>query len=91
MLPKAPDELPLDEILYQGFGGYHVLRNDKVFYWAEANLQWTEFKTLADIEQEARKAPEEKWEVILNNPLRGATWQRFEGRWLLTETNQEFA
>ena len=45
-----------------------------------------------DIEKEIHGESKDKWEVILNNPLRCATWERkHKGHWELTETNQGFA
>lgn len=89
--PRTEDALALDTVLYQGFGGYHVEKDGEVFYWGGSNVEWDSFKTLADIEIDAKQAPEARWTVVLNNPLRGATWERHDGSWHLIETNQGFA
>ena len=90
--PGSADVLEMDTVLYNGFGGYQVQKNDDVFYCGDPNAEWDDFKTLEEIEKEAAKTPEEKWKVILSNPLRGATWERQkDGHWILTETNQGFA
>lgn len=89
--PQTEDILPMDTVLYQGFGGYHVEKDSKTFYWGDSNLEWEEYKTLADIEKEAKKSPRSEWRVILNNPLRGATWERKKDSWVLIETNIGFA
>jgi hypothetical protein len=90
--PQTEDILQMDTVLYNGFGGYSVNRNGKLFYQGDSNEDFDNFKTLQQIEAEAQRTPEDKWEVILNNPLRGATWERgISGHWILTKTNQGFA
>jgi len=90
--PGNEDILDMNEVLYQGFGGYHVKRNGKIFYIGDSNLEWEKYKTLKDIEKSAKKDPKAKWQVILDNPLRGAIWERNKnGEWLLKETNLGFA
>lgn len=81
----------MDTVLYNGFGGYHVMKGKELFYICDSRGEWDSFLTLADIEVEAKKNPKSKWQVILNNPLRGATWTRKKGRWVLTDTNAGFA
>jgi len=89
--PRTEDKLDLDTVLYNGFGGYHVEYNGEVMYSGDCNGEWESFKTLEQIEQQARKT-KGIWQVILNNPLRGATWTRKgKDNWVLTETNQGFA
>lgn len=89
--PRTEDLLEMGTVLYQGFGGYHVKKDEEIFYWADSDLEWKKYKTLADIEKSAKRSPKSKWIVILNNPLRGATWERKRGKWYLIETNQGFA
>jgi hypothetical protein len=89
--PGSDDILALDTVLYQGFGGYHVEKDGEVYYWPDSNLEWDAFKTLADIEKAAKRHPKSIWHVVLNNPLRGAIWERRRGSWHLIETNCGFA
>lgn len=51
-----------------------------------------EFRRLG-IEKEAELEPDAKWEVVLFNPLEGATWLRDKETkvWRCTERNQGFA
>jgi hypothetical protein len=82
----------MDTVLYQGFGGCYVRKDDKVYYWADSNLKWEDFKKASDIEKDAARDPGHKWEIILDNPLRDTTWERqAREHWVLTETNQGFA
>ena len=81
----------MDTVLYNGFGGYHVVHNDECVYVGDANGEWESFKTMADIEKKARRNAAGVWRVILMNPLRGATWGRRRGKWHLIETNRGFA
>lgn len=93
--PQNEDILSMDEVLYNGFGGYHVMMNSELYYVGDPQGDWESFKTLADIEKEVQRInsefPRTRWKVILNNPLRGATWTRRKGKWVLTDTNQGFA
>jgi len=90
--PESEDVLAMDTVLYYGFGGYSVRKNGKLFYEGDPAGEWESFKTLKQIERQAKKEPKAKWEVKLDNPLRGATWQRNKnGEWILKETNQGFA
>lgn len=90
--PRTGDILGIDTVLYNGFGGYHVEKDGQTYYQGDPNGEWERFKTLAQIEEEAKKDPHVLWKVILNNPLRGAVWGRKEnGEWILLETNQGFA
>lgn len=89
--PGTDEHLDMDTVLYQGFGGYHVEKDGEIYYWADSDLEWEQYKTLADIEKEAKRTPGSVWRVILNNPLRGATWERKRGVWHLKDHNNGFA
>lgn len=81
----------MDTVLYNGFGGYKVMFNKEIYFVGDPNGDWDSFPTLRKFEMEARKKPG-RWEIILDNPLRGATWFRTaEDVWTLIETNQGFA
>jgi hypothetical protein len=89
--PGTEDLLDLKTRLYQGFGGYYVKKNGKLFFAGDPNGKWKDFPTLQKFENLARKS-RAKWEVILSNPLRGATWRRKgKNEWALVETNLGFA
>jgi hypothetical protein len=89
--PRTEDTLPLNTRLYYGFGGYSVLKNGKHFYSGDPQGEWKSFPTLRKFENIARKI-KAKWEVKLDNPLRGATWRRKEKNlWILIESNNGFA
>lgn len=85
--------LDIDTILYNGFGGYAVYKDNEIYYQGNPNEEWENFRTLRQIDRIAKKDPHHIWTVVLNNPLRGATWGRKEttGEWILLETNQGFA
>lgn len=90
--PGTHDLLPLDEVLYMGFGGYTVTKDGNLYYEGDPNGAWEGFKTLAEIEVEAAKEPDADWRVVLNNPMRGGTWQRHGAEeWVLVESNMGFA
>lgn len=91
LCPSSEDILAMNEVLYNGFGGYSVYKNNKLYYSGDPQGEWNSFKTLKDIEKVAKKE-KGSWKVVLDSPLRGATWRRNEvGQWILKETNQGFA
>lgn len=89
--PGSEDTLSMKEVLYNGFGGYAVYKNNKLYYVGEPDEKWENYKILKDIEKVAKKE-RGSWKVVLSNPLRGATWRRNKvGEWTLKETNLGFA
>lgn len=91
--PQTEEMLDLDTVLYNGFGGYKVTKNSKTFYEADPSVElpWEKYWKLSKIEKIAQNQ-RGKWRVILNNPLRGATWERKgKNKWVLIESNQGFA
>ena len=89
--PGSEDVLTMNEVLYNGFGGYSVYKNNKHYYEGDPQGEWESFKILKDIEKVAKKE-KGSWKVVLNSPLRGATWRRNKkGQWILKETNLGFA
>ena len=89
--PGSPDLLPLDTVLYYGFGGYTVRKDGKDYWAGDPQGKWESFPSLTEFEKIARRV-KGSWEVALDNPLRGAVWRR-KGKdtWVLIETNQGFA
>lgn len=91
--PASEDLLSLDTILYNGFGGYSVYKNNKVFYEGDPSdgVDFESYWKLRKIEKVAQKT-KGAWKVVLYTPLRGATWRRRgKNKWVLTETNLGFA
>jgi hypothetical protein len=90
--PGNHELLEMDTELYQGFGGYMVTKDDKLFYMGDPQGEWGSFKTLANIEQEACREPNADWRVHLDLPLRDAVWQRHGPKeWVLIKTGLGFA
>lgn len=90
--PGNHDTLAMDEVLHNGFGGYRVTKDGKTFYEGDPQGEWESFKTLADIEVEARKEPEADWRVHLDLPLRSGEWQRHgDDEWVLINSGLGFA
>ncbi len=88
--PQTEDILTMDTVLYNGFGGYSVYKNNKHFYSGDPQGEWDSYKTLKEIEKFAKKE-KGSWKIVLNSPLRGATWRRNKiGKWILKETNLGF-
>lgn len=91
--PKTEDELPLDTVLYNAFGGYRVYKNKKLYFCEDPaeHKAWEDNKKLSDLEAEVIAAPKARWQIVLDLPLRGAVWNRKGHRWVLVSTNRGFA
>ena len=91
-LPE-PEILEMDTVLYQGFGGYTVTKNDELHYMGDSDQDWDSFRTLRSIEDDAEEDPEADWKVELAEPLTGAIWKRNNETkvWSVIERNQGFA
>lgn len=90
--PGNHDLLAMDTVLYNGFGGYKVVKNGELYYVGDYDKDWEYYQTLEKIEQAARKEPEKDWRVILDLPLRSGEWQRHgENEWVLIKSGLGFA
>lgn len=92
--PGNHDLLEMDTVLYNGFGGYRVEKDGKLFYEGDPawDADWEKYMTLQQLEKEAQKEPKADWRVILNLPLRSGEWQRHgENEWVLINSGIGFA
>jgi len=83
-----------DTVLYFGFGGWSIEKDGQHYYSADPSveLEWEEYKTLSEIEEEAKLSPKSLWIAELDLPLRSAKYQRSEcGKWILIKSGQGFA
>lgn len=83
--------LDMDTVLYNGFGGWKVTKDGRMFYEGGTKHGWHQFCKLSDIERDALKHPESDWRAICDTPLHGETYQRQNGQWFLVEQNEGFA
>lgn len=84
--------LPMDTVLYSGFGGWQIFKDGGLFYQADPNTaEWDSFRRLEDIEKDAALLPECDWQAVCFTPLHGETYQRQDGKWVLVEQNEGFA
>lgn len=89
--PQPEQTLLLETVLYQGFGGWHIEKDGKLFFMDNCNKEWEEFKTLEFFERKAKREPSADWRAVLFNPLHGETYQRQRGKWILIKQNEGFA
>lgn len=87
----AATHLPLETVLYNGFGGWIITKDGGLFFSDDMDKEWEEFKTLAFIEDQAKQDPDHDWRAVCYTPLHGETYQRQNGKWLLVEQNEGFA
>lgn len=83
--------LGLETVLYNGFGGWHIEKDGNTYYEGDFHLEVEQYKTLSDIEKDAKLSPDSDWRAILWSPLRGAEYQRQNSKWVLVNQNEGFA
>ena len=86
--------LGMETRLYNSFGGWCITKDGKLYFQEDSQIEkdWEENKTLAEIEEEAKKEPEHDWRANFDLPLRGGSYQRhYDEGWVLIESNQGFA
>lgn len=83
--------LPMDTVLYMGFGGWTITKDGEVFFMDDSDKEWEEYKTLEWIEKKAKRDPKHDWRAECFTPLHGETYQRQRGKWVLVEENAGFA
>lgn len=82
----------MDTKLYNGFGGWKILKDGKVFFEAKYNQEYDDCPTLMKFELLAREDPKAEWQALLNLPLRDAYYKRErKNRWVLFKTGMGFA
>lgn len=78
--------------LYNGFGGWMITKDGKLFFMEKAKTEFEDSKTLLFIEKIARQDPNHDWRAIFDMALSGGQYQRHgKNRWVLIESNQGFA
>lgn len=87
-----PITISMHTRMYNGFGGWTILRDNKCFYMGPTDKEFYEYPTLMKFENEARKDPDHDWRAECFLPLRDATYQR-QGKntWILIKSGRGFA
>lgn len=87
--PEKPRYASMDMVIAVGFGSAYVYKGKKQIYDGERS---DEEKTVADIEEMAKQAPNHDWRIQLYAPLYERIYQRqSDGQWLLIEVGLGFA
>lgn len=90
--PPKPEEFPRDGFVSVGFGLAGLYRDGVMVIDGEDHEYEEDMLTGEKCEEIAAADPNHKWEIVLNGPLSGATYERnAEGRWLCTSRNEGFA
>lgn len=86
------DILPLDTKIYNGFGGWSILKNGSLFFIENKDKDWDDFKDLAYIETLIGNDEENEYTAKYYAPLRDALYQRHtKDYWVLIEQGLGFA
>ena len=86
------ESLPLDTIMYDGFGGWVVTMDGKVVSIPKEYEEAEPLQFYEDMAQKEDPEFEKEWLATVYLPLRGATYQRHgKNQWTLIESNEGFA
>lgn len=89
---ETAELLDLNTKLYNGFGGWVVMKNGQEYFQEENGIDFDEGKDLKHVENMIGEDTENLYEAVVYLPLRGATYQRHaKNNWVLIETNEGFA
>jgi hypothetical protein len=84
--------LEMNTRLYQAMGGWAITKDGDLFFMDDnCDRNWEDYKQLKDIERRARRDTNHDWRAIFHSPLRGATYQRHRGKWVLIKSDRGFA
>jgi len=87
-----PDVFAPDMRIGVGFGMASLTRDGAPVFVEESGMEWDQLMTGAQAEALASADPDHDWQITLEGPLSGRTYQRHgPGLWALIEQNQGFA
>ena len=89
-------KIAMNHKLTQSFGGECIHKNGNLFYLPPPlnNFQedWENAKTLMWIENQAQKAPDNDWRLLIDMPLYTAEYQRQgKNNWVMIKKGMGFA
>lgn len=86
------DILSLETKLYNGFGGWNVFKNGKIFFIDPMDAEWEDCKDLNHVESLIGEDSENEYIAHFYSPLREAIYQRHaKDVWVLIEKGPGFA
>ncbi len=84
-------QAPMEMLVAVGFGSCCVTRDSEEI-WSESGAEEDDCFTLDHFEKMAAADPNHDWQVSLQGPLRGRTYQRHgNAMWVLVDSNEGFA
>lgn len=82
----------MDQVIGVGFGYAALTQDDQLIYMEPARYDIDWWMTVGHAERLALEEPDHNWQISLQAPLRGRTYQRHgPGKWVLIESNEGFA
>lgn len=85
-------KLPMNTRMYQGMGGWMIVKNGELFFMDKGDKEFEDYPTLMKFENEARKEPNAEWIAQVDLPLSNAKYQRHDkNTWVLIEKGEGFA
>ncbi len=82
----------METVLYNGFGGWSILKNGHLFFSENSEKEWEESKTLQGVEDMIGNNETDDFIAFLYTPLRDAKYQRQgKNNWILISQGLGFA
>lgn len=89
--PPTTRSLPDGAAIAVGFGDAVVTRGGEVIYSEHRDWGAKGYMTAGEAARLADADPEHDWRIDMQGPLRGRTYQRQDGAWVLVAQNEGFA
>ena len=89
----AEYQASMDHLIGSGFGFAALLKDGDVVFDGDSVYEETgQYPSFAEAEAEAAKDPNHDWQVVIDTPLHGETYQRHgKNKWICVESNRGFA
>lgn len=90
--PPALAKFNLRDRIAVGFGFAAVLKDGEPVWAEDPSTKFEDCWTGMKAENAARRSPRHDWQIVMDAPLKGRTYQRHgKNTWVLVKTNQGFA
>lgn len=89
--PPIVPKLRMNRRIGVGFGRAGVTKDGALIWCEKSQMEWNQLWTVMKAENLARKDPNHDWQIVLDGPMHGETYQRHDRNlWVLVEKNEGF-
>lgn len=83
---------PMTMIIAVGFGSAYLQKGNEIIYDENMLEEGSDYWTVQDAENVAKKDPDHDWRIVKYGPLHGESFQRQgDNNWVCIESNPGFA